>query len=286
MNDQKMLKKLSALFLLFALVSVSVNAQGLYLRLGTGYAFSNAFTSDDVGSKTVVNDTGFTTKSGLYGGQGGGIPFVVDFGVQFNDNFAFQLGVGYQVGTKVKTSAVSAAMNDAKFTAVTNLAMLQPAFVMRTGKEGLQAYGRLGISLPFLIKGETNSESTYELNGSPAMRIEHGKIKGASQIGLLAALGLDWSINDQVTFFVEAQALAQRVKAKSGELTAFSEANVDLLEGLNRYDSNWNYVEELNSDSNNLTYNTMADNDKPKDIAQISQNLSSLSLKVGFSFHF
>lgn len=223
--------------LLAAACAVNGFAQGFYVRAGLGYNIPNAGQiSDGVGtpySGTVTN-TNNTPPANNY------VSYNIDK-VSFSNGLQGTIGVGYMftehIGADLSFSGTLSAKEYSLTTTnvqipnfgasnltiinkANNPMMLTPSIVLQTGCT-VNVYGRMGVAIPLRttilqdviitnVPG-TGASTTYDFTYE-----YHNKFS----LGLAAALGVSYKINDALRVWLEVSSLSLSVDTKQADLVA------------------------------------------------------------------
>lgn len=267
------------LFVLFCMIAgfgPALQGQNLYLRAGTGFAIPVAFTGDTLGEFTNVVDSATFSTEILTGSLGGGIPLSVDVGFMFTDNIGLQVGGTFLLGTRVDRGGLQSADATISRSSTTRQFRIMPGIVITADSGKVQPYGRFGLSLPL----STTTTIKVDSSGGGVVTQQELRIASASNPGFQGAFGANFWLNDKFMLFAEAQLLAQRVRTGTGELTRWTRDGANQLDGLDVIDTQWIYVEEVNTESNGM--NPATDNpDLPREVLSYTQNIGSLAIRVG-----
>lgn len=270
------------IFLSVILGFANTQAQSFFVGAGSGFAIP-AFTSDVLGTTTSTIDSN-VIESVNFGSLGGGIPMDLVAGYMINANFGLQLGFEYLIGSKNTRSAINFPALNYNEIAFLRQARLMPSILIRSSGETFQPYSRFGLTIPLSTLTLTESEQTDDPgNGNTSTTRTHTRITGTNNLGFHAALGMQYKINEMFSIYAEVQALAQRARAKSGSITLYEVDGASAINDLSIAAKDWVYVDQLNQESNNPdpVYGPTYDQDNVTDLLMISQNLSSLGLKIG-----
>jgi|GEM_PF-6941432 len=277
----------SLIFLLLGALNLS--AQDISLRIGGGYGLPAS--GDDYGV-SQIDGGAFSSENAIYGSNGAGARGFVEIGYRLQEYLTIQLGGAYLRG-KQQTRLRQLFFNQGPAFSGQNINIseyskqirLQPSLVLGTHNRKLNPFLQVGLSLP--VWTMTIVEAEYEeLGNMPSIFTNQlSEIRGKPLLGFSAGMGLSWIVNPHVGFTVALEAVSQRMKAASGRLTQYEVSGVDQLAGLDLYEREWRYLEQLTSNDNAFGLNPDADNDSPEDRLQISQNFSSYQLKVGVELY-
>ncbi len=168
------------------------------------------------------------------------------------------------------------------------------------------------ISLPFPIPGVPDL-SGVSLAGDVTAQAE---TEGQFSLGWNASLGLDVKINDLISVFGELDMVSLTIKSKKTTITEYTGnyylanspisledllstvgllgINIDLadfglysdISEMPLSEKEINYVDELNSSTNNPQYNSNFDENAALDDLALRQSYSSIGLNIGIRFNF
>ncbi len=284
-------------FLSVAIVATAgfANAQGFYAGVNLGYGISNS--SDLVGTEEVKLPTGDTTSKNIYGTLGRGFNTGLNFGYMITDHIGVDLGLNYLMGSKLVTESYDS--NTEFFVSIYEATLqssqfrVSPSIIITSGGDGLSLYARAGLVLPVITSTMQEIRSSEEVPMLGTMtaewdtEIRDTEIKGAMSLGYQGAIGVSYGLSDNLSLFGELSGINLRVKAASSEMTKLTSEGVDVpLASLDRYYTHTNYVDELNSSSNNEYYNDDFDSSKAADELRFSSNFNALFINVGVKYSF
>lgn len=251
-----------------------VSAQGLYVGVGAGYGFATP--SEALGVETT-NTSGSNTSTTIYGTYGAGVNAGLNLGYMFTEHFGADLGVSYLMGSEVMTSKSTNSIGENTTTSKTSQMRLAPSLVLSTGGD-LALYGKLGLVLPVGGKTITEVRDNTNVGGSVEYDFES---KGAFSLGYTGAIGVDFSLSDKLSIFGELNGVNLRIKQSSREMTKATVFGTDELSSKTKYETSVNYVDELNSSSNNAGYNSNFNTSEAKDELAGTVNYSAMFINVG-----
>jgi hypothetical protein len=181
------------------------------------------------------------------------------------------------MGNKVTIEKSSTVLTEGQSTAL----ILAPQFVLKANG-GL--YSRFGIFVP--VAGKTVVTSTdSKFMGSYSLDME-AESKGSLSIGVVAALGYSINLGDNLSIFGELQYSGLSSRSGTYKLTKYELNGKDNLDNLTTYQKEVEYVDEINSSSNNTAYNTNIDPDKPKEELKTTSPFSAVAINVGVIYKF
>ncbi len=265
-----MKKQLLLIVALF--VATSMSAQ-FYAGLGLGYGLGSS-------KRVLGQEVTATSSTNLYGSFGQGFNIVPKLGYMFNDNFGFELGIDYFMGASISMNTFPTGSQEGQ----TSGLILAPQFVMKT-ESGL--YSRVGIFMPVAGKTViTYSNSDVMGDGSNVLMEMEGESQGSFSLGLVGAVGYNYSLSDQMDLFCELQYSYLSMKSGTYEHTKYEVGGKDALANMDVYNKQIEYVDELTTSSNNATYNPNYDKTKPKEELKDTAPFSALGLNIGIIFNF
>ncbi len=257
-----------------------VGAQGLYVGVGAGYGIG--MPADALGSKVVVNSSGQTTESVIYGSYGGGVNANLNVGYMFSEHFGADLGFTYFSGSSVTSTDVSVPTGTATLEGKSTQLRIAPSLVLSTGtSEVVSAYSRLGLVLP--AGGSTISE--YRDNTNPSSVVERDiETTGALSLGFQGAIGVNYSLSESLSIFGEISGVNLRIKRATSSVTKSTVNGTDVLGMMTTYEKETTYVDELNSSSNNGAYNPNYSTGSAKESLATTTNFNGVFFNIGVKY--
>jgi hypothetical protein len=274
--------------LLFVITStVSLSAQGFYIRAGGGYGLAAA--TNQIGEKylhTQVNTVDITSdnysKKIVTGSYGAGMNLTLAAGYEFNQNFIFDLDIYYLGGRNYKTNNIynytadnyNGTSTDLFTTSSAGL-FVNPSFIFSAGFGKAAPYGRFG-----LVAGSpqvTQKESYYNNLDGTVTRDITWVYKNGLAIGYQAGIGMNWKLTDKLDIYTEANFTGLTFYAKEGDMTR------------NVYDGN-DYLSQYTVAQKKILYlknydpQTPYDAAKPLLAARTGSPFSSFSVQAGIRF--
>ncbi len=258
----------------------AVSAQNLYVGLQTGYGFSTP--SDVVGTTTVQASLTEQTTTNIYASYGGGTNIGLNVGYNFSEHFGAELGFSYFLGSSVTSTDFTTMLGGkATLMASSTQMRLTPQLIVSTGGD-LALYGKGGLVLP--VGGSTKAE--YRDNTNPLSEIEQDfETKGAMSLGFTGAVGVNFNLSDKLSLFGELAAVNLRIKSASRSMTKYTVNGTDFLASADTYTTETTYVDELNSSSNNSSYNSSTETTRAKDALATKTNFNGMFINIGVKFN-
>ena len=249
---------------------------------------------------------------------GHGMNFSLGLGYTVNKYFNFELGVSYlksativadqtrqlTINTGIGYSYIPAYL----FAHITSNAFgisVSPAFTVQAPIKNskFMPYARLGLSLP-IYGGLTDHITITQNSGIPTLvqapyflgaRTEVTlTTQGSVSLGVNWALGVKYNVLPFLSVFAEVNGQYLTTRAKSSKITKWdtytnlSDTATATSQIANRgvYRTQFNFVDQLNGNSNNLAYNSKTDLTKPKDDVMPTGPFSNIGLNIGLTFSF
>lgn len=269
-----------------------------YVQVQAGYAFP---TSESVYSYVAPGPPSAppsapqsasatsTQSENITGTGGSGLGFGAAFGYGISEHISAQLGVGYGINSQVIVDRKKDNGDFVKTTASGTTLRLIPALVLSTGKEGLAAYARFGLILP--VAGSSMQETEAKTGTTTTKSAGTGA--GQFSVGFNSALGVAFNVNEKIAIFGEAELSSLSIKGKSKTVTKYevtsAAGTTNVLETFKTYSKQTNYVDKLDSSSNNSEFKTgtaTVDLDKAKDELAPMSNNNSIGINVGVKIKF
>lgn len=276
------------LLLIFSLgVVLSASAQGIYFKVGAGYALPVA--TDVIGQKNIhtedysgTNNIDEYSNESVSGSFGAGTNFLVGGGFMFTENIGVELNVQYTMSKKYETGDVStytydnATYNDRTLTQnFANTIYLNPALVITPGAGSKAPYGRFGLIIG-APKLKTEEEYYYDGDG-----VFTGTTKweytGNTAVGFQGAVGMNWMLTDKIDLFTEVNFVSLTYYPGKGKMTENIGNGNDNLPDTDTY-----YKEVVFKDT--IDPNKPMNPDEPREMLRQSRAFSSLGVQVGITY--
>ena len=261
-------------------------AQQLYTRIGLGYAIPQAGQTMDGtatpynGSAVNSSPSGSTTYSLKNMSFGAGVHGDLGFGYMFNKHVGIDVSLDFLLSAKQYTGTIGNVLVDS---VPSNVNMNQkgkctlfiPALVLQSDGEKMNLYTRVGIALP-LRSRVTWDEVYVNLPGTGATEVVDftWEIKNKLSLGLAAAIGAKFAVNNKMKFWCEMGFLSFAPYTKEANLT---EVSVNGQGG---------YLNQISAAQRVITYST-AFTGRTNDFFHqpaYSQPFSNFSINAGLSF--
>lgn len=284
------MKKMILSALMVAVASASVNAQdvkknndnGVYLRVGVGFAFPQA--GAFISGSEISTPTSYTTdlKKGSYGA---GFNAAIAGGYMFNRNIGVELAVGAGIAPTKYTLEYdeTAGTNDYKEVSTTYAKMpimIMPSVVLSSGNTGLEVYSRIGLAINVAGKVIEEYESTDRSASPDDVFMYTREYKPNLGLGIQGALGLKYHVNDMLGIYLEANGLSMNMSMKSSEITSLQENGVNTIG-----DYTINQLQANYSNSYTETYSATTAS-TPRQANPMTVPFSNLGLGIGVTLKF
>ena len=273
------MKKLILSVAMLSLGSMAMS-QGMYASFNVGYGFATP--GDAIGTKEVTDASGNQTSTNIYGSLGAGLNLGLTPGYMFNEHVGFELGLNYLLGSETTTLDDTTPLSSDVRKSKSNQFRVIPTIVVSSGGDGLQVYGKAGLVLP--VAGSTKSTVDITAPGNvTAMNITS---KGAFTMGYTGALGVAYGLNEKLSLFGEVSHTNLRITSKTQTIESSTTNGSDNLAGAPAYFKETKFVDELNSSSNNTSYNSNTNLNAAKEELASKTNFNALFINLGVKFNF
>lgn len=271
------------LFVSVVVAGFSVKAQNFYAELNVGYGIGMPSSTLGTDTYTDLSGTGSYSKA-IHGTLGGGLNLTLTPGYMFNKHIGIELGLNYFMGSKtlVSSNTSSNSMIYDKTTASSSQFRILPSVVLSTGGEKLYGFARAGLVLP--IVGSTKGVREASM-GTVTINAET-ETKGNFSVGFRGALGIGYNITDLIGISLEVAHTSLTIKPKSRTVESYSVSGQDATGFMSTYDKEIKYVDELNSSSNNSSYNPNYSTSSAEETIGQKTNFNQLGVALGVRFNF
>lgn len=272
-------------------------AQKSYVKIGGGYNFG-------LGSEIMYKATETTNYSGngspshsaelerIDVNWGKGAVGGAALGYMFNKNIGLEIGVNYLKGSKTefedKETDINSSFGQSSLSLTTRthghssqMVLIQPSVVIASDLPKFNPYTRFGM---ILAKGSiinTESITTTNPNGNHTLEGE-AKLTGGLGLGLQAALGLNFSLNERIGIYTEATFNNLTYAPEKGEVTKYTDDGVDKLSTMETSQKEITFVDKESFSSGDPQQSPSEPSTGPKE----RYTLNSVGVNVGLKFNF
>lgn len=279
------MKNFLASIVLLAFFTVSVSAQSIYVRAGTGYGLPIA--SAIIGSKyfytssATVNSYSEESVKGSYGSGGN---FNLTFGYELNKNIIIEFNTQYILSKKFNTinnytydyTGYSYVSNHNTTSSAKGL-FFNPSVIFSAGFGKAAPYARFGFI--FGSPKVRGAESSYDNgDGVDSTETKWEYSKGLA-FGFQGAVGMNWKLSEKLDLFTELNFISMTYFAGEYNLTKYNRNGYDYLEGMSLSQTQTIYKRKYTYSNSNY------DPAKPTVSLRESTPFSSLTLQIGVRFY-
>ena len=260
-----------------AIMSLGTATAQFNLGISVGYGLGSP--GHVLGTTTATNGD----QKNIYGTLGNGIQANLTPGYMLGEHFGIELGLNGFFGSETTIDKSESAFGTDRTTQKSTQFRIAPAFYIRSGGEKFSVYARTGLLIPLLgsVKTERNDDSSF---GSSILQVS--STSGKIALGYTGAFGFNIHFGQKFGFFAEVGANSLRVKSKTTEVKTSTVNGNDQLESIPEYIKKVNYVDELNSSSNNFAYNSGSSLTSAREELRQVANFSNFFVQIGIKFTF
>ena len=308
---------LPVLFLIFSISHI--NAQSFFVKINGGYAWPGLYSTQNILGPKIdpatpetdalvnmadINDSLKTYKA-THGSYASGFNISARFGYMINPYFGVDLGISYLHSATISCDQIRLIPYvlgnhylNANIATNTSGLSLMPSLTITGAKPGFKVYpyARVGITLPVWgvvfhnINIQVDPQIYPLLTNSPFFLGTNNQIvlktQGTVSIGINGSLGIAYKPLSFLDIFAEINGQYLDVRAKSSVVTKWDADGVNKIPARGIYRTQFNYVDQLTSTSNNADYNSNYNTNKPKDDVRPTAPFSNIGFNVGVTFYF
>jgi opacity protein-like surface antigen len=276
-----------------------------YFKLGGSYFVQTAATEFPTVSGSLPNTdvfaadgTTLVSRETNHGSFGEGFRTGLNVGYRFTTRLGVEMGVNYFSGNNKTMVETVHKLAGAGPTFVTGTAEgrikaldLAPAVVLFLGEtNGFEPYTKVGVIVP--IYGDLTIETNRTYSNVAGITNTHAKdvVLPNPTVGFMAALGTSYKLGKNISLFAELEYRNFTVHGKSKETKEYTENGVDKLYTPTTFRSDASYsashvdyVEQLNSSSNNYLFNPNTATSNTTDTTRPTDAMNDISSYVGIS---
>lgn len=231
---------MSAILIMAIADTTTMHAQGAYIGFGGGYHIATASQS------LATSNTSSTSEIKLVKGTfGKGIMPSLFFGTMLNTNVGIELGVGYLLGSKIKSS-YSSSYGTSNYEGSVKAYQLIPTLRICTTAEKVKLYSKSGVVICIAGNFTEMEKYTSIFQGSTSMTEETiRKYTGGISIGFIGAAGGQFKISEKCSFFSEISFIAQSWAPSKGKTTSYIVNGQDELASLSAEEKETEFVSSI-----------------------------------------
>jgi len=162
------------------------------------------------------------------------------------------------------------------YTVSSKMLRVIPAIVIASGLEGFNPYARVG-----LVVGAGSILYEFEDNDQGDVSVAKMKLNGGIALGLNAAIGAIFSLNDNLSLFGEIDMYNLSYAPTKGELTEATYNGTDVLPNMTTSDKEIEFV-----DSYTYNYNSPPPDSQPSQALKQKLPFGSVGINVGLRIDF
>ncbi len=290
------MKKITLGLTALALMAASTSfAQGFYLKMGVGYNFpmgQQEFVSNDINALGAYSEKLVTASYGKGFNPGIGVGYMITkyIGVELGGNFLLGGKTDAKINAPV-TGGTPPAVIGSRETAVSSKAIsftLYPAIkLVAPAYSKVSPYTRIGLAIPVGGKITTTIDTKATIPSGTSSDYVKRETKGNVNIGLHGAAGVNYDISDRIALWGEVNGQMLNVWSKSQKVTEHKVNGTDMLNTETIYNKETKYVKEINTSSNNATYNPNGyDGTKAKEVLREQVSFHNIGISLGMSIKF
>jgi hypothetical protein len=263
--------------IVFVLIAGNIFAQGAYVSANIGYGFmassANLNNGDYLDFYNYTSGSNSATYEQVNVSLGKGLNFGGTIGYMFNKNIGAELGISYLMGGKSKAKdSYSGGTTD--YTLSSKMLRINPCLVLTAGLEKINPYARFG-----LVIGKGSVKYEYNDNDDGDISIYKMKLDGGMALGLTAAIGATYSLNDKMSLFGELNMVNLSYAPKQGEITEATYNGIDELPNMTTSDKKIDFV-----DSYTEQFETNPPDSEPTQMLKYKLPYGSFGINFGVRF--
>jgi hypothetical protein len=261
--------KIFTLFLCLSFMSAQAQNDGFTLKANIGYGFGQKRV---LGFKNITGDNSNSTEN-IYGSYGTGLDFGIGAYYGFSKSFELGFNVNYFKGKKQTTDYFENTGTyprldiwKASYTRVS----LNPVVRFHTDREAkkLSFFAEGGLIIP--VSDVTTWDFTQTLGGDDYVGVKKAWPNFA--LGCTIGVGIEYLLCSNFMLGFAVISNIYSVTDKRSEIVEYKANGTDDLDNFTEYDRRANYVDQLDQNSNNFSYNPNTDIGKPRDVLTMSMN--------------
>ena len=255
------------------------HAQGFYLSGNTGMAFQ-AFPTKVETFFNVNNSNNTVRIQQPAFSLGGGFVTNASLGYFFNDYIGVDLGISYQVGSKVLFSQEYVILTQTELKEMTLYARrfsFIPSIIVKAGDGKVQPFFKLGPSFGS-VRQYLDEKTTIDTNTSS----KYWKYSGPTAVGLNIEAGIYYNLDDNLSFFLSSSYTNMVYNPTRADVVNANHNGMGNSSSLQPFEKTILFVEWSDD-----PYNAgPQDPDKPTRMQSQSFSYSNISLQLGVCYQF
>jgi Outer membrane protein beta-barrel domain len=277
---------IKASLLSFFLIASSINlfAQGFTVHLKSGFAWGQGFSDYGIYNPKANNPTNIKEVIGKLA-LGEGLSYGGGLGYMFNKNVGVELDITYLSGSiSYNTTSVdnSVSHEGRSYESYAEMLRVVPSFVINSGNEKLNIYGKFGLLLGLGSMSTQNSINSFNnMTNKSFNSFNQYKVNGGMAIGMSTSLGIEIKLLTKVSFFSDVNVINLSYTPTKQELITATEKGVNVLPSKT-------ISEKQTVFQNSISYNSKISQNKdlPSEVLSWKLPFNSIGLNVGLKLKF
>lgn len=270
------MKKLTTILIVFTITLLTGNlfAQGAYVNINAGYGFAMSSQNID-GFYNYTEGSDSYTNEQVNVSLGNGLNFGGTFGYMFSENVGAELGVSYLLGGKSEAKD-EYSDGTTEYTYSSTMIRLIPSLVIAAGYDGVDPYAKFGAIIG-------SGSIIYDINDDDDgdISIMTMEMNGGIALGLNAAIGANFNMNDNMSFFAEINMVNMSYAPTKGEITEATINGTDMLPDMTTSVKEIEFVDSITIDSSSQPNDT-----QPRQELKTKYAFGSVGINVGLRIDF
>jgi hypothetical protein len=262
-------RKLLTILFFTSIYFTSAFSQGLYVKLGGGYAIGmnkQSLPYHDI----ITNDGSESTHSQFWYSLGKGYTPELEAGYMFNEHFGFGINATYLYGTEnTAFYDYSGDENDYYYHYYSEMVLISPFVLLEPLNGDFSPYTKLGG-----VFGSGKFTQQGEMEDSETLR----EFTGGYSLGVNTALGMNYKLSPLISVYAEINAMIMAWAPEKAEVTKYIIEGEDELSDLSAAEREIEFVESIESEP----YNP----EQPSQDLKYYFNFDNIGLRAGIKFNF
>lgn len=280
-------------YIIAFLISSSLGAQGLYVKLNVGYGVpAGSQSNEEYSNYTYIytgGDYADETVERVKFSLGQGINIGGNVGWMFNSNFGVDLGLSYLAGGKTEITESELydswyySSSDIKRSLSASMFRFSPSFILVADMLKINPYARFGVVIG---KGKVVMESTEDYYYDDSDFIEEYseirtmELSDGLSVGLTAGIGALYNIAGNISVFGELSMINMTYAPERGNLVKFTRNGDDLLGEVPTYEKEIIFVDKIDG------FDYEPQGDEPRKELKTNLPFGSFGLNLGVRIGF